>query len=62
MLVYPGVDLEFFDWFMIRPTGMFNLTGESQDWGVGSESLRASPVLIGARHPGLRFRKAARCL
>jgi hypothetical protein len=35
VLVYPGVDLDFFDWFMIRPTGMFNLTAESQDWGVG---------------------------
>lgn len=35
VLVYPGFDLDFFDWFTIRPTGMFNLTPESQDWGVG---------------------------
>lgn len=35
VLVYPGIDLDFFESFMIRPTGMFNLTAESQDWGVG---------------------------
>jgi hypothetical protein len=35
VLVYPGFDLDFFDWIAIRPTGMFNLTSESQDWGVG---------------------------
>jgi hypothetical protein len=35
VLVYPGVDLDFFEWITIRPTGMFNITAESQDWGVG---------------------------
>lgn len=35
VLVYPGVDLDFFDWITVRPTGMANITGESMDWGVG---------------------------
>lgn len=35
VLVYPGVDIDFFDWLTVRPTGIFNITAQSQDWGIG---------------------------
>jgi hypothetical protein len=45
VLVYPGLDIEFFEYATIRPTGIFNLTDESQDWGIGIGIAARIPVL-----------------
>jgi len=45
VLVFPGVDVNITDTITIRPTGIFNITDESQDWGVGVGIAGQLPVI-----------------
>lgn len=45
VLVFPGIDFNLTEHITIRPTGMFNITDESHDWGIGVGIAGQLPIL-----------------